>query len=134
MKYRKPRSVNWVSFMLLGIAGLIVYLVVCLWPVYQMHSRAKGILLDHVPAYYKANLMPDEVSRTMTDTVRESIRAELRKAGINDKAAKIYLRPGKKEIQLEVRFKAYAHFPWPEKTYEFDLSPKVVTDATRIDW
>ena len=39
-----------------------------------------------------------------------------------------------KEIQLEVHFKAKAHFPWPDKTYEFNLAPRVVSDATRVDW
>ncbi len=134
MKYRKPRSVNWVTFLLLGTVGLIAYLAVYLWPVYTTHSHVRGILLDHVPALYKANLMPDDVARLMIENIRKSIAAELKKAGINDKAVKIYLRRGKKEIELEARFKAYAQFPWPEKRFEFNLSSKVVSDATRVDW
>ncbi len=134
MKYRKPRSINWVTFLLLGVVGLIVYLLVYLWPVYTLHSHAKGILLDNIPQFYKANLMPDDVARAMMEEIRNNIRAELSKVGVNDKAAKIYLRRGQKEIELEVRFKAYARFPWPDKTYEFNLAPKVVTDARRIDW
>jgi hypothetical protein len=134
MKYRKPRSFNWVTFMLLGVAGLLVYVVVCLWPVYSVRARVKGILLDHVPALYKANLRRDDVQRNMLAEIRTSIAAELNKAGINDKAVKIFLRHNPKEIELEVRFKAKAHFPYPDKTYEFDLAPKVVSDATRVDW
>jgi hypothetical protein len=56
MKYRKPRSFNVVSLLLLASVGLAAYLLVCLWPVYSASSRAKGILYDHVPALYKANL------------------------------------------------------------------------------
>jgi hypothetical protein len=136
MKYRKPRTINWVTFMLVGVAGLLVYLIIYLWPVYSVHSRVKGILLDHVPALYKANLMPDEVSRPMMEGIKNSIAAELNTVGVNDKAAKIFLRrnPKAKEIELEVRFKAKAHFPWPDKTFEFNLAPKVVSDATRVDW
>ena len=134
MKYRKPRSFNWVTFMLLAVAGLVVYLLVYLWPVYSLRSRARGILLDQVPMFYKANLLPENVAQPMMDKVRANIRTELAKLGVNDKAAKIYLRRGQKEIELEVQFKARAHFPWPDKTYEFNLSPKVVTDATRVDW
>jgi hypothetical protein len=134
MKYRKPRSFNWVTFMLLGVAGLLVYVVVCLWPVYSVRARVKGILLDHVPALYKANLRRDDVQRNMLAEIRTSIAAELNKVGINDKAVKIFLRHNPKEIELEVRFKAKAHFPYPDKTYEFDLAPKVVSDATRVDW
>jgi hypothetical protein len=134
MKYQKPRSINLVTFMLLGAAGLVVYLLLYLWPVYSASSRAKGILYDHVPALYKANLRGPDVSQAMMADIKTSIAKELEKAGINDKAAKIFLYRNPKEIGLEVRFKAKAHFPFPDKTYEFELSPKVVSDATRIDW
>ena len=134
MKYRKPRAVNWVSFMLVGLAGLFAYLAVYLWPVYATHSHVRGILLDHVPAFHKANLMPDGVCRQMMEDIRTSIAKRLQQAGINEKAVKIYLRRGKREIELEARLKAYVRFPWPDKTFAFDISPKVVTDARRVDW
>ena len=134
MKYKKPHSINVVTFMILGGLGLGAYILVCLWPVYSASSRAKGILLDHVPALYKANLRTDDVTRAMMGDIKNSIAKELQKAGINDKSAKIFLYRGPKEIGLEVRFKTSAHFPFPDKTYEFEVSPKVVSDATRIDW
>lgn len=134
MKYKKPRSINVVTFMLLGGLGLGAYILVCLWPVYSASSRAKGILLDHIPALYKANLRTDDVTRAMIEDIKTSIAKELDKVGINSKAAKIFLYRSPKEIGLEVRFKTFAHFPWPDMTYEFEVSPKVVSDATRIDW
>jgi hypothetical protein len=134
MKYRKPRSINVVTFLLLGSVGLGVYLLVCLWPVYSASSRAKGILYDHVPALYKANLLSADISRGMMETIKTSIAKEMDKAGINSKGAKIFLTRDPKEITLEVRFMTRAHFPFPDKTYEFEVSPKVVSDATRVDW
>jgi hypothetical protein len=134
VKYQKPRALNVVTFMLLGAAGLTVYILVNLWPVYVASSRAKEILHDHIPALYKANLRGGDVSRTMLEGIKTSVAAELHKAGINDKAAKVFLYRDPKEIGIEVRFKAKAHFPYPDKTFEFELSPKVVSDATRIDW
>jgi len=134
MQYKKPRSLNLVTFVLLGGVGLIAYLLIYLWPVYSASSRAKGILYDHVPALYKANLRSDDVARAMMEDIKTSVAQELAKAGINDKAAKIFLTRGQKETALEVRFKTRAHFPFPDKTYEFEVSPKVVSDATRIDW
>jgi hypothetical protein len=134
MRYKKPRTFNWVSFLLLLGVGLLVYLGVYLWPVYSASSRAKGILWDHIPALYKANLRPSDVSHAMIEDIKTSINAELHKAGINDKAAKIFISRSPKEIGLEVRFTAKAHFPVPDRTFEFHLSPKVVSDATRIDW
>ena len=134
MKYRKPRSLNLVTFMLLAGVGLIAYLLVYLWPVYSASARAKGILLDHVPALYKANLRSDDVTRAMMEDIKTSIAKELDKAGINSKGAKIFLTRDPKEITLEVRFKTRAHFPFPDRTFEFEVSPKVVSDATRVDW
>jgi hypothetical protein len=134
MKYRKPRTLNLVTFLLLGGAGLVVYILVCLWPVYSVSARVKGILLDHVPALYKANLRSDDVARTMMEDIKTSIATQLSKAGINDKGVKIFLYRSPKEIGLEARFVARAHFPFPDRTFEFKLSPKVVSDATRVDW
>jgi hypothetical protein len=134
MKYKQPGSFNIVSFALLIGMGLVVYALVCLWPVYSASSRAKGILYDHVPALYKANLRSTDVTQAMLEEIKTSIATELQKAGINDKGAKIFLYRSPKEIGLEVRFKTKAHFPVPDKTFEFEVSPKVVSDATRVDW
>ncbi len=134
MKYKKPSAFNLVTVCLLLGTGLVVYVLVCLWPVYSASSRAKGILHDHVPALYQANLRAPETGGGMLDDIKASIASELQKAGINDKAAKIFLYRGPKEIALEVRFKTVAHFPFPERTYEIEVSPKVVSDATRVDW
>ena len=134
MKYRKPSAFNWVSVALVLVVALFVYLAVNLWPVYSVRSRVRGILLDHVPMLYRANLRPDEVSSVMIDEIERSIRAELEKAGVNEKGVKLYLRHDPKILELEARFKAKAHFPWPDKTFEFDLAPNVQSDATRVDW
>jgi len=134
MRYQKPRTLNWVSFALVLGTGLIVYVLYYLWPVYSASSRAKGILYDHVPALYKANLRGDDVASAMIEDIKTGILNDMHKAGINDKGAKVVLRRNPKEIGLEVHFKAKAHFPVPDRTFEFDLSPSVVSDATRIDW
>jgi hypothetical protein len=70
----------------------------------------------------------------MMEDIKTSIATQIGKAGINEKGVKIYLYRGPKEIGLEARFKARAHFPFPDKTFEFEVSPKVVSDATRVDW
>ena len=134
MKYKKPHSLNVMTFVLLGGAGLVVYVLYYMWPVYSASSRAKGILYDHVHALYKANLRGADVSRSMIEEIKISIAKELDKAGINSKAAKIFITHDPKEITLEVRFKTRAQFPFPDRTFEIEVSPKVVSDATRVDW
>jgi len=134
VKYKKPHTLNWVSFAMVLAAGLVAYVVVYLWPVYTAASRVKGILWDHIPALYKANLRPPDVCQSMIEDIKTGIATEIRKAGVNDKAAKIFIYRNPKEIGLEVQFTAKARFPVPDRTFEFHLSPKVVSDATRIDW
>jgi hypothetical protein len=134
MKYKKPRTINWVTFALLLGVALVVYVSVCLWPVYTASARAKGILWDHVPALYRANLRDDDVAHAMIEDIKTGIENDLRKAGINDKAARIIVHRDPKEIAIEVRFKATVHFPVPERTFEIELSPRVTSDATRVDW
>jgi hypothetical protein len=134
MKYKKPRTLNWVTFFLVGSAGLFIYLLYYMWPMYSLRARAKGILLDHVPVLYKANLRDSGVAGSMIDDIKASVASELKKAGINEKAAKLYITRNPKEISLELRFKVKVHFPFPDKTYEIEVSPKVVSDAERVDW
>jgi hypothetical protein len=134
VRYKKPRSFNWVSLLLLLAAGCVVYLLIYLWPVYSASSRARGILLDQIPTLYKANLISADSGATMIERMKENIAAELDKAGINSKAAKIYITHDSKELTLQVKFKTKAHFPFPDRTFEFELSPRVVSDATRVEW
>ena len=65
MKYKKPSAFNVVSVGLVIGTGLVAYVLVYLWPVYSASSRAKGILYDHVPALYKANLHSSDASQAM---------------------------------------------------------------------
>jgi hypothetical protein len=134
MRYNKPRTINAFSILLVMAVGIGAYLLIYLWPVYSTSSHAKSILYDHVPALYKANLRPDEIAHPMIETIKEDIAAELKKIGINDKATKIIIQRSPKEISLEAHFKLSARFPFPDKAYEFNMSPKVTSDATRIDW
>ncbi len=100
MKYKKPSALNWVSFALLVAAGFAAYLVIYLWPVYTASARAKGILYDHIPALYKANLRGNDLATSMIEDIKTSIGVELSKAGINDKAAKIFIARDPKEIAI----------------------------------
>ena len=133
MRYRQPRSINIVTFLFVALIAMGVYLLVCLWPVYSTSAHAKSILLDHLPILYKANLRPDEVAYEMIDAMKNNIAAELQKIGINDKATKIIIHRNPKEVSIEAQFKLKAHLPFPDRTYEFQMSPRVVTDAARFD-
>jgi hypothetical protein len=134
MRYRQPSSLNVITLILLLLAGLATYLVVYLWPVYTASSRANAVLHDYIPALYKANLRSDAVTRGAIEKIKTDISKDLERAGIHDKALKLTILHNPKEISIEARFTVAAHFPFPDKTYDFHLAPKVVSDATRVDW
>ena len=133
-KYKKPRSINAVSIMLLLLLGLAVYVIVCTWPVYTLSSRAKGVLLDALPALYRGNLRSDETAASVIKDLNKGITQELRKLGVKDPKLEVVFSRSKKEVSIEAHFVAPAFFPVINKSYDFHLSPRAVTDAARIKW
>lgn len=134
VRYRKPNSFNIVTLILIVGLGVSVYLVIYLWPVFTASSRVKAVLLDHIPMLYRANLLPSETAIPMIENIKANIDKELTKIGYNTKAMKVTIARNEKEISIEARFKTKAHFPFPDRTFEFEVSPKAISDATRIDW
>jgi hypothetical protein len=134
VKYKKPHAINAVSIALLLFLGLVVYVLVCTWPVYSLSSRAKGVLLDALPMLYRANLRSDAVASTMITALKKSVPAELRKNGVKDPHLEVIFSRSKEEVSIEANFTASAFFPVIDKTFEFHLSPRAVTDSARIEW
>jgi N-acetylmuramoyl-L-alanine amidase len=133
-KYRKPRRINTVSVGLLLLFGLGIYVIVCTWPVYSLSSRAKGVLLDAIPMFYRANLRSEDVASAMIRDLKKSVPLHLRKAGVRDANLEVVFTRSAKEVSIEAHFVATALFPVINKTFEFHLSPRAVTDAARIEW
>jgi hypothetical protein len=134
IKYKKPRTINGVSIGLLLALGLMVYLVVYAWPVYSLSSRAKGVLLDALPMLWRANLLPEPVALSMINELKKAVPVALRKQGVKDPKLEVIFSRNKKEVSIEAHFSASAFFPVIDKSYEFHLSPRAVTDAARVDW
>jgi hypothetical protein len=133
-KYNKPRAINTVSLALLALLGLAIYLIVATWPVYSLSSRAKGVLLDALPILYRANLRPEDVASTMIRDLKKSIPKDLYKQGVRDPKLEVVFSRSKQEVSIEARFVVRAVFPVIDKTFDFHLSPRVVTDAARVEW
>ena len=133
-KYRKPRSINTVSLALLALLGLAIYLVVATWPVYSLSSRCKGVLLDALPMLYRANLRAESTASIMIGDLKKSVPQALRKEGVRDPHLELIFSRSKKEVSIEAHFVATAVFPVINKTFDFNLSPRAVTDAARIKW
>ena len=133
-KYKKPRSINTVSLALLALLGLAIYLIVATWPVYSLSSRAKGVLLDALPILYRANLRPEAIASAMIKDLKKSIPKDLHQQGVRDPNLEVVFSRSKAEVSIEARFVVRAVFPVIDKTFDFHLSPRVATDAARVEW
>jgi hypothetical protein len=133
-RYKKPHSINAVSLALVLLLGLTVYVIVCTWPVYSLSSRAKGVLLDALPVLYRANLRPESTASAMISDLKKSVPENLRKEGVRDPHLEVVFSRSKKEVAIEAHFVATAFFPVINKTHDFHLSPRAVTDSARIEW
>lgn len=134
VKYKKPRSINAVSILMILLLGAAVYVAIYAWPVYSLSSRAKGVLLDNIPALWRANLVNEAAALSMINGLKKSVPEALRKAGVKDPNLKVVFSRSKKEVSIEAQFTASAFFPVINKTVNFSLSPKAVTDAARVEW
>jgi hypothetical protein len=134
LKYKKPKTINAVSITLLFVLGAAVYFIIYAWPVYSLSSRAKGVLLDSLPTLWRANLLSEGAALTMINSLKKDVPVALRKAGVKDPNLKLVFSRNKKEVSIEAQFTASAFFPGIDKTIEFNLSPRAVTDAARVEW
>jgi len=133
-KYRKPRSINAVSLGLLLLLGIAVYVAIYTWPVYSLSSRAKGVLLDSIPMLYRANLRSADVASAMINDLKKAVPKLLRKEGVKDPNLEVVFTRSPTEVSIEAHFTATALFPVINKSVDFHLSPRAVTDAARIKW
>jgi hypothetical protein len=134
VKYKKPRTINAVSITLVLLLGVAVYFAIYAWPVYSLSSRARGVLFDHLPMLYRANLLNEAAAIGMIDNLKKNVPISLHKAGVKDPNIKVIFSRDKKEVSIEAQFTASAFFPGIDKRIEFHLSPRAVTDAARVDW
>jgi len=133
-KYKKPGSINTVSLGLLLLLGIGVYLAIYTWPVYTLSSRAKGVLLDSIPMLYRANLRSADVASAMINDLKRSVPKLLRKEGVKDPDLEVIFNRSPTEVSIEAHFTATVLFPVINKSVDFHLSPRAVTDAARIKW
>jgi len=92
------------------------------------------VLLDAIPMLYRANLRPTDVALAMINDLKKSVPKALRKEGVRDPNLELVFARSKEEVSIEAHFVATAFFPVINKTVEFHLSPRAVTDTARIEW
>jgi hypothetical protein len=134
VEYKKPRRLNAVSATMAVVFGGFVYFMVAIWPLLALRSSVKDDLADALPHLWKINLMPEGLARRELLGFRRTLIERLKKTGIKDKQLELVVDRNKKEVALQVRYAAVATFPGTAKTIQLKFSPRVETDAGRVDW
>jgi hypothetical protein len=70
----------------------------------------------------------------MINDLKKSVPKLLRNEGVKDPNLEVIFNRSKTEVSIEAHFAATAFFPVINKSIEFHLSPRAVTDAARIEW
>jgi hypothetical protein len=134
VEYKKPRRLNAVSISLAVVVGAMVYTFVALWPVITLRSNVKSELSEALPHLWKLNLLPEGRARAEVVKLKKIITDQLRKTGIKDDKLELVVNRDKQRVALEARYAAAATFPWSQRKWVLHFSPRVETDAARVDW
>jgi hypothetical protein len=134
VEYKKPRRLNVVSISLALVLGAMAYTMVALWPVITLRSNVKSELSEALPHLWKINLLPEGRARAEVVKLKKIITDQLRKTGITDDKLELVVNRDKQRVALEARYAAAASFPWSQRKWVLRFSPRVETDAARVDW
>ena len=133
-EYKKPRRLNVVSFTLLVLVGAAGYLLYAVWPLLSLRSQVRDEMAEALPALWKLNLRPEGQARSDLAKLRRMMLEKLRKAGIKDQQFELVIDRDKKRVAIEARYAATAALPGLERKLSLKFSPRVETDAARVDW
>ena len=136
IQYKKPSRLNLVSFSMLVIMAAMGYVGYTLLPAFSLRANAKGELADRLPDIWRANLRPPMVGAAIVDEVKKDLVVKLRRVGVKDKKLRIIIRQNKEFVSIEAQFIASAEFRimGMYRRIDFNMAPRVETDAARIDW
>jgi hypothetical protein len=134
VEYKKPRRLNVVSGTMALVLGALIYVGVALWPLATLRSNVKSELSEALPHLWKINLLPEGRARPEIVKLKKLITEQLRKTGIKDDKFELVMARDKQRVALEARYTAAAVFPWSQRKLVLRFSPRVETDAARVDW
>ncbi len=133
IEYKKPSRINPVSISVFLFFGFMVYLGVSIWPALSISSNVKAEMADILPNMYRANLQGPAGQGQITELRKDLIKA-IRKAGVKDPKLTVKLFNNKKIIAAEAAYHLVAQLQGTDYKFELPFSPRVETDATRVDW
>lgn len=134
IKYKKPSGLNGVSLVLLLLVCAAGYVAFSAWPAFSLKGRVKGEMEDALVQLYRANLRPEPLATQETLATKRRLFDTLRKAGVADKKLEIVVARNKQTVSIEARFSTEVVLQGLDKRFTMTHSPRVQTDASRVDW
>jgi hypothetical protein len=134
VEYRRPRRINGVSVSLVVVLAAAAYTLYSLWPVFTLRAAVKNELADALPQLWRLNLRPSDDAGPELVSLKQAVLSRIRGAGVKDKKLELVVQRGKEKVAIEAHFTATAVFPVWDKRVPVSCSPRVETDAARVEW
>ena len=132
--YKQPRRINAVSISLLLIVCAGGWVGYSAWPIISVNANVKNELGEALPRVYKANLLPEPTSTDAITRVHDELMSKMKKLGVDDPKVEVIISRSKEKVSVEARYTAILTLQGIDKTRPLTMSPKVETDAARVDW
>jgi hypothetical protein len=132
VRYKQPSRINAVSITLFVLLMALIWVGYGAWPVIALNANVKNELEGALPRAYKANLLPEPTATEVTTRTHDELLAKLKDLGVED--VTVTIDRDQKTVSIEARYKNSIVLKGLDKKYEVNLSPRVKTDAGRVDW
>ena len=132
--YKQPSRINSVSIVLVLILALGGWVGLSAWPVIAAHANVKSELDEALPRAYRANLLPEPTSTQAIASLHDELIGKLPALGVTDPKCLVVITRDAKTVSIEARYTAALVLRGTRKSYPLSFTPRVETDAARVQW
>lgn len=112
VSYKKPRKLNFVSFVLIVILAVVIYGSIKFGPPYYRKWKAKGPLSNAANAVYPKRNLPEENLQAYFEKLKKEVTAELRTIGITDPGLQIHISKVGTEVTVTADYQEHITHPF----------------------
>ncbi len=134
VQYQKPRRLNVVSVTLAISLAIFCWVGVSVWPLLLIRSNVKTALADALPRVWKLNLRTEAQARAGLHKLRRETMEIIRKLGVEDDDLDLIIDRSKERVSLRATYSMSTELRGWSRTFTFNFSPSVETDAARVEW